>query len=600
MDEPAQIDLNESYQTQVAFPDSRLTLFLLGVCLLIGIHFNIQNTGGTGLEMPYNAAVWSVISLIFSSMLFHLSRTRQWISDPALKLLGLIMLAITIPIAFQEVVETTQAGTRMLAILAGLTLTVLFYQNFQSASSWQTILYLAVAATVIEALLCLVQQYLPSIAALGVYKEDYGRPFGSFQQPNVSASFIATGVICSLYLILKTHDENTTRFNAILLISCALTGSTALVLLGSRAGIFGALLAIVFCLPQIYQYLTTESKLISKYKPRLLLGWFFSAVMGVILAITSVQQMESGGRNLEAFQSTENRTSIYLQALDMIKDKPLSGWGYGNFERNFLDYYAEKYHAGEYTHPIIANLDHPHNELLLWAIEGGVIPPLLLLILAAVLVIRALRHLGMVYGLSALSLLVPLAFHANTEYPFYQSIAHWLVFCLLTAWLLWMTSTPTIKCFKLDFFARCFAVIIPVLIIPVMVLCIQATYQVTKYHATNKQNVNYLRDVIHPSGIWKRFFFDVMTYRLIVGLRQQDSQQVTAYIQWAEEFLKHTPRLSIYYNLAKAHWALKDYDQSIQILEKAAYFYPTNNNIRTAIETAKSNLKTLRQPSDTQ
>ncbi|MFC3152339.1 Wzy polymerase domain-containing protein [Litoribrevibacter euphylliae] len=600
MDGPAQAELSEPYYTQVPLPDSKATLFLLGFCLLFGIHFNIQNTGGTGLEMPYNAVVWCVISLLFSAMLFRLAKTRQWVDDPALKLLGLIMVALVIPIAFQEIAETTQAGTRVLAILAGLLLTVLFFQSILAYDSWQKVFYLLVAASVIEAALCLIQQYFPSIATLGVYKEDYGRPFGSFQQPNVSASFIATGVICSLYLILKPHDETTTQPKIALLMSCALVGSSALILLGSRAGIFGTLLALIFCLPLIYNYLTTHSELSASYKPRLFWGWLVSAIVGVLFAIISIQQMESGGRNLETFQSTANRTGIYLQALDMIQDKPLSGWGYGNFERNFLDYYAEKYDSGEYTHQIITNLDHPHNELLLWAVEGGIIPPLLLLVLAGVLIIRAMRHLGIVYGLAALALLIPLSFHANTEYPFYQSIAHWLVFSLLTAWLLWITSTSTIKCFKFDFFARCFAVIIPIITIPVMVLCIQATYQVTKYHSNNKQDFHHLGDVIHPSGIWKRFFFDVMTYRLIVGLQQQDQQQIKAYVQWAEEFLQHTPRLSIYYNLANAHWALKDYEQSIKIMEEAAYLYPTDTNLKTAIEKTKANLQAIQEPSASQ
>ncbi|GLQ33521.1 PglL family O-oligosaccharyltransferase [Litoribrevibacter albus] len=593
MDEPTQVELNEPYHTQSPVPDSKITLFLLGFCLLFSVHFNIENTGGTGLEMPYNAAVWSVISLLFSSMLFRLAKTRQWIDDSALKLLGLIMLALVIPIAFQEITETTQAGTRVLAILAGLLLTVLFFQSIQAHKSWQNVFYLLVAASLIEALLCLVQQYFPSIAALGVYKEDYGRPFGSFQQPNVSASFIATGIITSLYLILKPHDENTTKAKISLLLSCATLGSAALILLGSRTGIFGTVLAIVLCLPLIYKYVTTQSELSTPYKPRLFWGWLISASFGVLFAIISIQQMESGGRNLEAFQSTANRTGIYLQALDMIKDKPLSGWGYGNFERNFLDYYAEKYHSGEYTHQIIANLDHPHNELLLWAVEGGVIPPLLLLALTVILIFRAIRHLGIVYGLAALSVLVPISFHANTEYPFYQSIVHWLILSLLTAWLLWITSTSSIKCFKLDFFARCFAVVIPLITIPVMMLCIQATYQVTKYHASKQQHIEYLSDVIHPSGIWKRFFFDVMTYRLSQGLSQNKPDQIKAYISWAEEFLKHTPRLAIYFNLANAHWALKEYDQAIQILETAAYFYPTDKKLKTAIKQTKESSQAM-------
>ncbi|VTR25979.1 Lipid A core - O-antigen ligase and related enzymes [Serratia fonticola] len=90
---------------------------------------------------------------------------------------------------------------------------------------------------------------------------------------------------------------------------------------------------------------------------------------------------------------------------------------------------------------------HPHNELLLWWVEGGLIALLGMLILVWAglkLVARSrLRDMqAFSYGKAsageALALcvaLLPIALHSQTEYPFYLSALHWLVFLLLLAML---------------------------------------------------------------------------------------------------------------------------------------------------------------------
>jgi len=572
--------------TEIKLKDSKATLWLVGFCLLVAIHFNIENTGGTGLELPYNSFVWIIVSLIFSASLLHLAKQRLWFSDISLKILGAIMLAITLPVIFQEALEPSLAGTRILGILAGLLLTILFFQSFQTPTSWNTLLLILAGAGALEAFLCLIQQYLPEIAAYGVYKVDYGRPFGSFQQPNVSASFIATGLASSLYLTL-TESRNTASFirRSCLFLTPFLAG-IAIPLLGSRTGVIACLLVITFALPLIL----INTKKHNTRQP--VLTWIAAALAGVAISLLTIHTMESGGRNLESFQSTDNRQGIYKQAFDMIQEKPITGWGYGDFERTFLDYYAAKYRAGEYNHTLIANLDHPHNELLLWAIEGGIFPPLLLISLALLLVYRAIRQLGAIQGLAALSISVPLAFHSITEYPFYQSFAHWLTFSLIIAWLIWKGSSALHEKqpsnFTLDFFARCFAWLIPICLIPVMLLNIQATYYVTQYHAGQKQDITLLGQVIHPSGMWKRFFFDVMTFRLARGLETKNREDISEYIQWAEEFLSHTPRLVIYLNLANAYWSIGQPEKAISVLETATYLYPHREDVQTSLEKTRA------------
>ena len=64
--------------------DSNLSLYIIAVYLILGIHLNFSNTGGTGLELPYNAFGWIFISLILSSGLNHIAITKVWFKDKAL------------------------------------------------------------------------------------------------------------------------------------------------------------------------------------------------------------------------------------------------------------------------------------------------------------------------------------------------------------------------------------------------------------------------------------------------------------------------------------------------------------------------------------
>jgi O-antigen polymerase len=62
---------------------------------------------------------------------------------------------------------------------------------------------------------------------------------------------------------------------------------------------------------------------------------------------------------------------------------------------------------------------HPHNELLFWWIEGGVIPVLSLLLFALWFSIRVWRH-GTINHKAVWVCCIPILLHTQTEYPLYH------------------------------------------------------------------------------------------------------------------------------------------------------------------------------------
>jgi O-antigen ligase len=72
-------------------------------------------------------------------------------------------------------------------------------------------------------------------------------------------------------------------------------------------------------------------------------------------------------RAWNAFALEENlgRSQIWLANLDMVKDRPLFGWGYGNY-RKFRDPYYQRYPKADHS-------GHAHNSFLQVWVDSGLI-----------------------------------------------------------------------------------------------------------------------------------------------------------------------------------------------------------------------------------
>jgi putative inorganic carbon (hco3(-)) transporter len=72
-------------------------------------------------------------------------------------------------------------------------------------------------------------------------------------------------------------------------------------------------------------------------------------------------------RARKAFDLEENlgRSQIWLANLDMLTDRPLFGWGYGNY-RNFREPYYERYPKADHS-------GHAHNSFLQIAVDSGLV-----------------------------------------------------------------------------------------------------------------------------------------------------------------------------------------------------------------------------------
>ncbi len=82
-----------------------------------------------------------------------------------------------------------------------------------------------------------------------------------------------------------------------------------------------------------------------------------------------------------------------------------------------------------FGHTGLSRIAHPHNELALWLVEGGVVG----LAGTACFISAGFRLwlAGNVWRRASLLCAVPVLIHMLTEYPVWQSTPHWLLLILL-------------------------------------------------------------------------------------------------------------------------------------------------------------------------
>ena len=454
--------------------------FFLSAYFLVGMHIILDTPGGTGLYLSFNIIAWLFVVILIAIGLWQVTLNKQIIYSKMLIWLSIGCLCLFVP-AFYSFEFTDHAIPRLLALISGLLLLFCLYQFPVKQSDKYQLLILILVAVALESCLGLAQYFFFEEGFWGGYKAGISKPHGVFLQPNVMASFMATGLAIALFISTK-FTLITTRFTTPLkgLIYFVLfSTSFLLVVLQSRTGQISALLVLTFIFPYyIYQ----------KSHKQLAINLIVIA-LAIITSLASAKTSIAPKWNGENYRTINIRSNIYEVSLDMLKTKPIVGYGYGGFERSFID------HFNQYaiTHPdvgkTIQRLSHPHNELLFWAIEGGIIA-LLAFVMFAKAYITTWLSVSRLKALALFALLLPILLHSQLEFPFYSSVSHFLVFIFI----LWLTDTEnsknslSINCTN-TFLMRFIALLIPAIFIPFLATSLHTASILVEHEKSGYQSM---------------------------------------------------------------------------------------------------------------
>lgn len=549
--------MSKQLATLIKEPKS-LFLGLIAVYFLVVMHYFQHNYGGSGLDLPINPLGWIIMSGLIALGLIQIIRTQSFIFNRYLIILSSCCGLLLIPLLYSGA-EAIHSYSRLLGLFTGLLVLVAFYQMQFNRKDQRKILWCILLAAFLESLFALLQFYLlPHIPFLEM---NIARPSAIFFQANVAATFFATGLMISLYLS-HSLPKHANKFTRIILIVAPFTLIISIVLLQSRTGFLGCIIGLIIWL------------CVNRSMPK---KWLMIVITGMVIAISSMHLLSSAIRDANIYTQDSIRTSIYIDSFDSIKRAPLLGHGYGSFGYTFREQQALNFQKNSNS-PQVYNLNHPHNELLLWTVEGGLMSliPLIIILISSALLFR--RNLS---TLKLLSVIFPISLHLFTEYPFYHSVASYLTFILLLGLI--ATANDQSSNIQSKVLKKVLKFNNPKFIYGLIGLSIAANTFVM-FNLLSGQNMltNSMREQKIDNILKSDYFFMSADFELVLNeavLNLAISHNIpigaTAYNDWVITQIHSYPRKRHFLNLYKSYQYLNDSKLAQETLNKAKYLFPT-------------------------
>ncbi|SQI34351.1 Lipid A core - O-antigen ligase and related enzymes [Serratia plymuthica] len=165
--------------------------FLFIFLIFIPLAIYIPNPGGIGLALPFNLLVYGGVALLMGGC-WRATPLRRVVITPTCRAIIATCLLLALPVIFTRPEWQSAAVWRLAGLFAGALFYFTWLQVRMTARQRHAVLYLILSAAVVQALIVLLQLFAPAIAQSWIPSGSL-RAFGIFQQPNVLASFIATG-----------------------------------------------------------------------------------------------------------------------------------------------------------------------------------------------------------------------------------------------------------------------------------------------------------------------------------------------------------------------------------------------------------------------
>ncbi len=345
-----------------------------------------------GITAPMSTALTSVMCVaILISWLFSgevISSLKRAAAQPAGKML-LVFFGWLVIGTFYAHTSSAEKITTLLSwkkLLFSFVLWGLFYQTHWKRWFIQSYFIVMLEAVFVSSGLWLIK--LPIR-----YQEDAGIFMSNHSAQ--SLAFVAA-MLCSLFLWRET---NSMRKKTLLAIAISLFLFNIFFVSASRSGYLALPIALGFWMLCVYGY----------QKLPFIAGGLAVLLLGVLLTSNSVQQgIQLAVEQKASYQVSKEPTSIGVRAiffentLELIKQRPIFGYGTSAFAKTYQPYAAKKYQdwRGEPA-------TDPHNQYLFICLENGLVGVLLFVAYLATAVYQGVKQTP--FGVIAVSFLLAIS-----------------------------------------------------------------------------------------------------------------------------------------------------------------------------------------------
>ncbi|MCV6611091.1 MAG: Wzy polymerase domain-containing protein [Amphritea sp.] len=532
--------------------------------------------GGEGLSVSHNTTVWIAATLFTTVAVFMLFKTAQF-RYPRNWFTLLAMPASVIACGFLvDIFLPYQFLLRELYILGGLFFLFALFQFKFSTSSKESLLFILMLGGVLHALYGVSQIFWPGFAP-EVITYSTGTPYSTFQQINLQASYQATVLLITLYLLSRRGVTQRGTLQQLLIFSAVLLSSFIIAYSGSRVGVLSGLAGLVIIFVCRWRQLMSNKFFLVVFFALIATG----SMLGKSgLASTGVKLQKTAEENLR-----DVRKNIYAVAVDLFIDQPIQGYGIGSFQK---EWHKEKvnYLTNNPDADFPADrLSHPHNELMFWIVEGGLLVIAGILISLGAVITSALKC-GWRKGVTYLALLLPIGLHTQVELPFYISNIHW--FMMMTLVFLTLSHNQSVISVNLSNAAikltKATTVSVFTLVTVFMIHSIRANDAIIQFFKNEGT-----QPIILKSAMNNPFFKDQAELYFMRAIFTNEINKgnpsfAPKFIEWAEPFIEYTPVPQLHIDLAQAYLIVGEEDKAFEILNRGRSIYPRNKFIKQAEE----------------
>lgn len=540
----------------------KISLLFAFWCIAVLLYY-IPNMGGSGLRLPQNLMTWGVMAALVAAV-FHdglRHRVELRLTASFWYVLGGGFL-LSVPLFWTARQEwQSSAVMRVIGIWGAVVFFLCLLQIPLNSKKKRVWLVLLLAASLGQIAFACLQLFYPQAITLVEFNRLLTRPFGIFQQPNLLASFLATGFLISLRLLTTTLQK---AFWWLLCISLMLH-SAWLVAIQSRIGWLGALAGTL-----IYGAVYFRRR-----------RFLLALLMAMLSALASWLMLPDAIPVIERAGSNATRLLTLEYTLQMIAERPWLGWGYGSFEHEFIRYAIG---SGLRTTMHLSRITHPHNEVLYAWAEGGIIALIGMLLLffgwlRLASILNKKRTLIPQYLVWVLTL--PVVLHTMTEYPLYQSAPHILI--LLVICRLVIPERDVRQCGNGAGPRILYAIVLVASVATVhfMLSGLQTNSVLTRTERNRLEDFSQQETrVVNTLAQGKRLDYDRHVRLLLDFNESRDVRSLKDFQPWAERYLQVHNDANVYWSLIRVLQIRGDMRNAALYRSAAQFLFPQDDRFK--------------------
>jgi O-antigen polymerase len=560
---------------RVSHPKQIIFFALLVLLLLVApfyFHFNI---GGLGLALPYNAATW-LAALVFSCVVIMTQlNTKTVVYNQAFLYCLIFPVVVILAGIASDVSQHIDWLFRQLFILGGFVFLFALFQTRLTAKQVDQLLYCLVISSLLQSIVSICQlhelSFLENVIPYSVNQV----PLGFFQQVNVLASYLVTGLMIILFLISRPAFNSTHFLTKVFLVVTFGLLVYVVFSTGSRVGVLSFFVAGGLIVWSRWKQLARNKAILA-----LLIS---VTLIGILFAQAGVSRVINKTENMTAGEYASARQTMYAVAGELITENPLLGYGIGSFQRvwvNQVTKFAAKHPEAQISQDTTS---HPHNEILLWMIEGGLIA-LFALLVVLISIAHALYQCGFSRGGAYAALLLPITLHTQVELPFYISSVHWFVWLFLIFIVFrHQLKTTTIAMSQTAYYAMQTSILfISLTGAAILMHASKAQFEIAKYSSGKDGGGNLavgLQDLYFNSYAEKL----MMQNLLYSSIKQQDKSHIPLFIKWAEDRIAYKPEKGMFIMLNDAYGFNDDKINQCRIAKRGLAAYTKNERLQATV-----------------